>query len=356
MLALFAPCFFFSCGRAADEEKSIEVIPIGEAYRSPSSFLNASDCFTKIRYVPLETSDSALVGDRPVVWIVGDRLIISSDHGCLAFDKNSGRFLNSIGHIGNDPEGSLTLSGWPNAAAGHVYFSAGNGRSVIYDVAGHFVGDYRDQEVTDGLFGVDTYDYLNDSTTVVHLPATLDKPDRILLYRGDSLLASYPSHGEPVSPLSGNMADILKMEMFQQESAYDAEMFLENDLTAFRNVLGADAVMFTIIKDWRRNNVGGKLKVNIEYILRSTKTGQTLYQREGEISVDTSVNSGGGGFGALASLIATAINTAATDKVIAGRKCNAFVLSDLPAGKYSNQYEVDKRNPAGKPVIKATVK
>ena len=37
----------------------------------------------------------------------------------------------------------------------------------------------------------------------------------------------------------------LTMEMFQQESAYDAEMFLENDLTAFRNVLGADAVMFT---------------------------------------------------------------------------------------------------------------
>ena len=148
----------------------------------------------------------------------------------------------------------------------------------------------------------------------------------------------------------------LTMEMFQQESAYDAEMFLENDLTAFRNVLGADAVMFTIIKDWRRNNLGGKLKVNIEYILRSTKTGQTLYQREGNISVDTSVNTGSGAFGALASLIATAISTATTDKVIAGRKCNAFVLSDLPAGKYSNQYEVDKKNPAGKPVIKATVK
>ena len=146
------------------------------------------------------------------------------------------------------------------------------------------------------------------------------------------------------------------MEMFQQESAYDAEMFLENDLTAFRKVLGADAVMFTVIKDWRRNNVGGKLKVNIEYILRSTKTGQTLYKREGDISVDTSVNSGGGGFGALASLIATAINTATTDKVIAGRMCNEFVLSDLPAGKYSNQYGVDKKNPAGKPVVKATVK
>ena len=51
----------------------------------------------------------------------------------------------------------------------------------------------------------------------------------------------------------------LTMEMFQQESAYDAEQFLENDLSTFRKVLGADAAMFTIIKDWRRNNVGGVL-------------------------------------------------------------------------------------------------
>ena len=48
--------------------------------------------------------------------------------------------------------------------------------------------------------------------------------------------------------------------------------------------------MFTIIKDWRRNNIGGKLKANIEYILRSTKTGQILYKREGDISIDTSIS------------------------------------------------------------------
>ena len=105
----------------------------------------------------------------------------------------------------------------------------------------------------------------------------------------------------------------LTMEMFQQESAYDAEMFLEADLTPFRNVLDADAAMFTIIKDWRRNNVGGMLTVKVEYILRSTKTGQTLYTREGEIKVDTSIDGGSGGFGALVGMIATAINTAATD-------------------------------------------
>ena len=148
----------------------------------------------------------------------------------------------------------------------------------------------------------------------------------------------------------------LTMEMFQQESAYDAEMFLEADLTPFRNVLDADAAMFTIIKDWRRNNVGGMLTVKIEYILRSTKTGQTLYTREGEIKVDTSIDGGSGGLGALVGMIATAINTAATDKVVAGRKCTAFVLTDLPAGKYSPMHEKDASNPAGKKFIKATVK
>lgn len=148
----------------------------------------------------------------------------------------------------------------------------------------------------------------------------------------------------------------LTMEMFQQESAYDAENFLEADLSIFRKVLGADAAMFTIIKDWKRNNIGGILTVDVEYILRSTKTGQTLYTREGNIKVDTSVNGGSGGLGAIVGLIATAVNTAATDKVIAGRKCNAYVLTDLPAGKYSEFYVKDSKNPAGKKFIKATVK
>lgn len=149
---------------------------------------------------------------------------------------------------------------------------------------------------------------------------------------------------------------MLTMEMFESESAYDAELYFEGDLSQFRNVLGADAAMFTIIKDWRRNNIGGKITAGVEYILRSTKSGETLYRREGLITVDKSVNAGGGGFGALASLIATAVSTAATDKVVAGRKCTAFVLSDIPQGKYSPQFNKDQKQPAGKPIIKATVK
>lgn len=148
----------------------------------------------------------------------------------------------------------------------------------------------------------------------------------------------------------------LTMEMFQTESAYDSEQFIEGDLNMFNQVLGADALMFTIVKDWRRNNLGGKLTAQVEYILRSTKTGETLYKREGKISVDTSVSGGGGAFGALVQLAATAIATAATDKVEAGRICTETVLSNMPTGKYHPMFDQDQSNPAGKMFIKGTVK
>ena len=108
---------FFSCGQTKKTE-GLEVIPIEAAYLHPTT-LKASDYFRKIRYVPLETNDHALVGSDPVVWISGDRLIVSSNQKqCLSFDKATGRFVSSIGHIGNDPEGSQSLFGWMNAAAG----------------------------------------------------------------------------------------------------------------------------------------------------------------------------------------------------------------------------------------------
>lgn len=150
----------------------------------------------------------------------------------------------------------------------------------------------------------------------------------------------------------------LTMEMFQSESAYDAELFVNGDLSKFRDVLGADAAMFTKIKSWQRNNVGGILTAGVEYILRSTKTGETLFQREGLIKVDTSVSGGGEGLlGVLLDMAATAMNTATIDKIVAGRKCTTYILSDMPYGKYNEQYyDKDQKFSAGEPFVKATIK
>lgn len=150
---------------------------------------------------------------------------------------------------------------------------------------------------------------------------------------------------------------MLTMEMFQNESAYDAEQFIEGDLTMFHNVLGADAAIFTTIKSWKKSDIGGRITVDVEYLVRSCKTNETLYKREGEMTVDTSVsNVGGGALGALAAMAATAIKTAATDRVVAGRACTRYILSDLPSGRYAPDYDEDQELPAGQPFVRATVK
>lgn len=64
----------------------------------------------------------------------------------------------------------------------------------------------------------------------------------------------------------------LTMELFRSESAYDSELYFNGNLAPFREVTGADAAMFTIVKQWDRDNLNGKLRVRAEFILRSTKT------------------------------------------------------------------------------------
>lgn len=145
----------------------------------------------------------------------------------------------------------------------------------------------------------------------------------------------------------------ITLNILKENNIDDAEKFIDGKLDIFRDVLGADAVMFTVIKEWSRDNLLGELTVDIEYILRSTKTGDILYNREGRITLDTSKCGGYGFAGALASIATTALNTATTDKVFAGRACNEIVLSDMPEGKYSPLYGKDKDYLAGKKFIEA---
>lgn len=150
---------------------------------------------------------------------------------------------------------------------------------------------------------------------------------------------------------------LMLMEMYQEESAYDAELFVDSDLSKFRTFLGADAVMFTVIKEWKKNVVAGEITVDVEFILRSAKTNELLYKREGNVTVETRVNSGGGFgmLGALVDMAATAAVTAAKDKIDAGRKCSFFVLSDMPEGKYGTMYDKDQKHPAGKSYVKKSI-
>lgn len=161
------------------------------AMSNPSTELKASDCFRKIRYLPLETSDSCLVGENPIVQIFGDKIIITTDQKqCLLFDKETGRFINSVGHIGNDPEGYSSVICWSNHKVdGSLFFKGWNDELVCYDSNGIFEKKIKIPSDLKGSSGsksrgMSEYDYQNDDTYVEYSSGLFgDGKKRILFFR-----------------------------------------------------------------------------------------------------------------------------------------------------------------------------
>ena len=187
------------------EEKDIgnfERIAVEKAFKHPKP-LKASDCFEKVRYVALETSNNCLVGNAPRVRLTSDRIIVmTSQHQCLAFDKQTGKFLHAIGHIGNDPEACGDLYGWLNEASRHLYFPAPNPRQMtVYDIDNHFI---RRQKVAlfppPGSISPLEYDYLDENTLLAHAYASQDTPAQIAVIRNSTVISTFPTKGEPANP------------------------------------------------------------------------------------------------------------------------------------------------------------
>ncbi|KGO01316.1 GNA1162 family protein [Porphyromonas sp. COT-290 OH3588] len=134
----------------------------------------------------------------------------------------------------------------------------------------------------------------------------------------------------------------LAMELLQSESAADAEMFIDRSLKPFVQVFNADAALFTIVKQWEKSVLLNTIDVEVQFILKSTRTEEVMFERHIVATVDCAVVSDGG----LLGMIANAVITAATEKIVGARKASAYAVADLPLGKFSPEYGKDGNMPA----------
>lgn len=157
---------------------------------------------------------------------------------------------------------------------------------------------------------------------------------------------------------------LLSMQTLQENSAYDSEIFFEGDISKFGQLFGADLLLFTKISEWKKRPVGGAIDVTVEYIFRSTSTGETVYSRKGSIVCDTKFKSGlatNGNpivmlIGLVVDAIGTAVKTGVTDYTAVARSCNYITLCyDLPAGKYLPIFGTDGDNIAGASSFKSRI-
>ena len=120
----------------------------------------------------------------------------------------------------------------------------------------------------------------------------------------------------------------------------------------FKEIFGADAVLYVTINSWTTQYIviSSTVTVEVQYTLVDSESGAVLWERT-EQAKHNSGSSGGGG-GGLAALIVTAVDAAVTAAVVdyrpLARQTNALVVNrentGLPAGPYHPDYKNDYQN------------
>lgn len=118
----------------------------------------------------------------------------------------------------------------------------------------------------------------------------------------------------------------------------------------FRDIFGADAVLFVTVNTWATTYVilASSVTVEANYRLVDTATGEVIWERTERVVEQ----SGGGGGGGLAGLVAQAISAALTATLVdyrpLARKMNALAADKpgqgLPAGPYRSEFKNDYAN------------
>lgn len=127
----------YSCNPEKNTNKHI--IDVASALSDPVEF-KASDYFSRVIYIPLETNDSSLIGNNPTIHILSDHILVMARQKCLLFDKSNGNFIRTIGHVGNDPGGYQNVNCIVDEANNKLLFPGWNNDLVVYDLEGNYQG------------------------------------------------------------------------------------------------------------------------------------------------------------------------------------------------------------------------
>ena len=131
-----------ACGNHPQKTESNGLlhIDVGAAMENLDE-LKLSDLGDQVRYVLLETNDSCLIGGMADLRVLDEQILLTSSRTTYCFDKETGHFLNSIGHVGEDPKGySIGVQPIYNEHDSLLYFIRWPNLLQKYDLRGNYQG------------------------------------------------------------------------------------------------------------------------------------------------------------------------------------------------------------------------
>lgn len=127
-----------SCSSTPQSAK-LCTVDVAGAMENPAE-LKLSELASDVRYVPLETTDSCLIGANPNILLLDKQIVVYSNKECLLFNKADGKFLCKLGHGGNDPEAYSYPVPFYNGHNEMFYFKREPEWLQKYDASGRYQG------------------------------------------------------------------------------------------------------------------------------------------------------------------------------------------------------------------------
>lgn len=141
----------------------------------------------------------------------------------------------------------------------------------------------------------------------------------------------------------------LVKRMMEDDGLGDANMVHVGDTQKLGKMFGSDSVMYVTIERWDAQYVVFSTTVTVElkYLLKSTVSGQTLWQNSQKLVYQPQNNNSGGGIaGLIAQAVVAAIAKAAPNYVPLAQQANMQAIHTkgrgLPAGPYVDLYQKDQ--------------
>lgn len=130
----------WACSSKKVEEKGM-TINLGQAFEQLEE-ISVEDIGSHIDYVPLETTDESLIGDRAYIRILKDELLVGSrEQPVKMFDRKTGKFIRCVGKIGQGADEYLLQDGfpvfWTDDVSGTIYVQTEGQRILRFDADGN---------------------------------------------------------------------------------------------------------------------------------------------------------------------------------------------------------------------------
>jgi hypothetical protein len=173
---------------------------------------------------------------------------------------------------------------------------------------------------------------------VVNHSVNVDAPDYFL----SSITLPIAERGYYVFPVN------LVKQVMADDGLSDADMVRANDTVKLASLFGADSVLYVSIERWDAKYavISTTVTVQLNYQLKSGKTGEVLWSNQQTVAYAPQSNNTGNVLGNLvAAAITAAVQKAAPNYMPLAHQANAQAIDllgyGLPAGPYDVQYGKD---------------